>query len=150
MNKRNKTTGNGEPVSKAPRNSEGTADDEVILDSYRNQLATLKKLDVNPGHDFTEWSRTLGKELTDLKAGVAAKKKSLKRRAGDVSYITGELEAITEDIASFQTLLKTLATGASEGSGIMQGILDIIPDLTTVTSPIWERALRAIAFEDKD
>ena len=121
-----------------------------MLESYRKQLSAHRKLDIGATDDFNTWQKEKNKKLSELKNGVASKKKSLKRRAGDITQITSDLTDIGEEITAFMTLLKNLASGTVEGSCIYQGIFDTIPsdEIHEVSAPIWERALRAIAFED--
>lgn len=122
-----------------------------MIEAFEAQMALHMKLDAAPSQDFGEWAKAKTKALGDLKQVITSKRKSLKRRHGDITQVTEDLTALLDTINSFQALLKNLAGGAGEGSDLYQGIIDLVSvdELKNVTSPVWERALRAIAFEDR-
>ena len=89
--------------------------------------------------------------VCDLKNSVTTKRKSLKRRSGDISYITEALENILGTIYAVSDLLKKMEKGLYEGASVYQAIKDLIPFVmseTDISVAVWERGLKAIAFED--
>ena len=128
-------------------------EDAALVDTYKEQMLPLLKLDAEKSDDqsIAAWVKTRTKQVADLKACIASKKKSLRRRTSDTTWLFAELDELTSSLTSFTTLLKMLGTGASEGSDVYRAIVDRVEkDKATVFDAVWERALRAVAFEDRD
>jgi len=142
-----------ESSSAAKRNQSHNPDDDAMVEAYKGQLAPLLKLDLEKSDDatFGTWCKARVKAVNDLKNSVTTKRKSLKRRSGDISYITEELENILGAIYAVSDLLKKMEKGFYEGASVYQAIKDVIPFVkseTDISAAVWERGLKAIAFED--
>ena len=134
------------------------SEDHKILANYTKQLKDLTQLDATSSDDagFGPWVKKRTSALGELRSGIQAKKKSLKRRKekvhdGDSINITEELDSILEYITYFLTFLKKLQTGVTEGCSCYETIMDIqreeAREHEEVSPAIWERCLRGIAFE---
>ena len=161
-NKARKVGKVGEPAYEAPGDlfgverldltSDQGKEDATIIESYINQFKQLKHLDA-PGSDdqtFGPWSRTRIAKLQELKTGLIAKKKSLKRRTTDASELNESLEEIQEKITDVMAFMKKLAAGNSEGRELYDDLLvRIQEDLDYQPSNgVWKRCIRGVAFED--
>ena len=139
----------------APTGS-GTTEDTTLIESYKLQLESLMRLDVEKSEDsvFMPWSKGRAKTLTELKQAISSKKKSLGRRKGDSTFVVAELDKIIGEIASFIDVLKMLEKGFADGMNLYQSLKDIVPIVggaeSYISNAIWERGLRAVAFEDGD
>lgn len=132
-----------ESSSGSKRHQSQNADDEAIVDGYKSQFDLEKSDDAT----FVTWCKARVKAVNDLKNSVTTKRKSLKRRSGDISYITEELESILGAIYAVSKMEK----GLYEGASVYQAIKDVIPFVkseTDISVAVWERGLKAIAFED--
>ena len=114
-NKRRKIGENTAPTPKPPMfedetGTEGTSEDHTLVESYKKQLAEVMKLDADKSDDaaLVVWIKERTKKVNDLKAGVLGKKKSLRRRTSDTTFLFGELDNIVAELTGLQTLLKKL------------------------------------------
>ena len=114
-NKRRKIGENTAPTPKPPMfedetGIEGTSEDHTLVEPYKKQLAEVMKLDADKSDDaaLAVWIKERTKKVNDLKAGVLGKKKSLRRRTSDTTFLFGELDNIVAELTGLQTLLKKL------------------------------------------
>ena len=84
-------------------------------------------------------------------AGITAKRKSLNRRKNGTEGLGDALEHLTKQITLTQDFLKKCSAGtaASEGRIIYDKLVDCAAAGTEVSKAFWERALKAVAFEDR-
>ena len=109
-----------ESSSAARKHQSQNPDDEAMVEGYKSQLAPLLKLDLEKSDEatFGTWCKARVKAVNDLKNSVTTKRKSFKRRSGDISYITEALENILGAIYAVSDSLKKMEKGLYEGASV--------------------------------
>lgn len=128
-------------------------EDATLIEGYINQFKKLKHLDA-PGCDdqaFGPWSKSRLAKLSDLRAGLRGKVKSLKRRTSDSTDLKASLDEIAEKITDLHGFIKKLAGSGTEGRELYDELSTRIQDDVDYepSAGVWKRCIRGIAFEDR-
>lgn len=129
-----------------------------MLANYNGQLREVGDLAVDRGMDdasFTEWVKDRLAEISELRKNVQDKKKSLKRRkTGQTEEINSCLQNTLDNLSTLTEFLKSFLSSSSSGGRAieetLEGFLNETDEVYVSSSlGLWERVLRAIAFEDR-
>lgn len=84
-----------------------------------------------------------------LQQGIQAKRKSLGRRKSGSENLTESLDHLISQTTITMEFLKKISSGMGEGRQIYEQLSDMATkDSCEITAPFWERALKAVSFED--
>lgn len=133
-------------------------EDSTMLANYNGQLREVGDLAVDRGMDdasFTEWVKDRLAKISELRKNVQDKKKSLKRRkTGQTEEINSCLQNTLDNLSTLTEFLKSFLSSSSSGGRAieetLEGFLNETDEVYVSSSlGLWERVLRAIAFEDR-
>ena len=85
--------------------------------------------------------------------GLQAKRKSLNRRKTECDDLVSSLDHLVAQVGIMSDFLKKMSTGVSEGRQVYDMLIEMVGAdregaKIHVSDAIWQRALKAVAFED--
>ena len=88
-----------------------------------------------------------------LLPGLQAKRKSLNRRKSECDDLVSSLDHLIAQVNITHDFLKKMSTGVSEGRQVYDMLIEMVGTeredaKIKVSAAIWQRALKAVAFED--
>ncbi len=84
--------------------------------------------------------------------GIQAKKKSLgRRKTGDTDGLNSSLEHLIQQSSITLEFLKKMSNGVAAGRQLYDRLVEMADNMSltaTIAPAFWERALKAVGFED--
>lgn len=129
-------------------------EDSKMLSNYYDLIREVGNLDVKPGTDdgdFNQWAKGHVSKISELRRSILGKKKSLNRRkSSDVDEIVETLTGYQERLGELSEFVKCwVGATALTGRQIEEMAQKLIDSgVATLSAGVWERVLKAVAFED--